>query len=144
MGSFNHSDPCIFNLRFEGSISDYQRQSMPTYGGVYLVYRGIWSEKDRLFFCREIMYIGQAENIRNRHENHEYRQLFWSQCRPGEIVFYSFAEVPERARSIVEAALIYHTKPRLNTQGKDCYPFPSTHVLSSGACALLDPDIFVQ
>lgn len=132
-----------YHLRFEGSLSDHQRPYMPSYGGVYLVYRGIWSEKDQLFFCREILYIGQADNIKSRHENHEYHQSFIAQCHPGEIVFYSFAEVPAVDRGRVETALIYHTKPRLNCVGVDVFPYPPTSVISSGACALLDPEIII-
>ena len=132
------------NLTFHGSLSDSDRSYMPSYGGVYIVYRGIWSEKDRLFFCREIVYIGQADDIKSRHEHHEYHQDFLSQCRQGEIVFYSFAEVNLEDRDIVEAALIYHTRPKLNRIELDQFPYPPIRVVSTGACALLDPDIIVE
>ena len=133
-----------YNLHFQGSISDAGRSYMPEYCGVYLVYRGIWSEKDKLFYCHEIIYIGKADNIKQRHINHERRNDFIAACRPGEIVFYSYAEVPATSVDCVEAALIYHTQPRLNDKGKDSFPYEKTHIVSDGACALLDTDIVVE
>lgn len=133
-----------FNLHFGGSLSDEHRAFLPTYSGVYLVYRGIWSEKDKLFYCHEIIYIGKADNIRKRHVSHERRNDFFAVCKPGEIVFYSYAEVHETDLDRVEAALIYHTKPILNDYGKDEFPHEWTHIISDGACALLDLDIVAE
>lgn len=133
-----------YYLHFKGSLSDNSRAFLPTYSGVYLVYRGIWSEKDKLFYCHEIIYIGKADNIRQRHFSHERRNDFFAVCRPGEIIFYSYAEVSMNALDRVEAALIYHTKPVLNNNRKDEFPFEQTHVISDGACALLDSDIVAE
>ena len=134
----------VYNIHFNGSISDKDRAYLPEYGGVYLVYRGIWSEKDKLFYCHEIIYIGKADNIKQRHIFHERRNDFLAACRPGEVVFYSFAEVPSLFVNQVEAALIYHTRPALNDYGKDSFPYSPIHVVSDGACALLDLDIVVE
>lgn len=139
----NNTNPNTFNLVFEGSISDAQRQFIPHCSGVYLVYKGVWSEKAQLFFCREILYIGQAVDVNARLANHEYRDRFIAQCRYGEIVFYSYASVAVDSLDIIESALIFHTKPRLNTLMTDAFPYSSTRVLSSGACALLDTDIII-
>ena len=133
-----------YNLHFQGSISDGQRSYLPNRCGVYLVYRGVWSAKDKLFYCHEIIYIGKADNIRQRHISHERRTDFLATCRAGEIVFYSYAEVPVSDVERVEAALIYHTQPILNDYGKDSFSYASTHILSDGACALLDSDIVVE
>lgn len=132
------------HLHFKGSISDDRRSSLPNCCGVYLVYRGVWSEKDKLFYCREIIYIGQATNINQRHQFHERRNDFFASCRSGEIVFYSYAEVPVLLLDRVEAALIYHTQPALNDYGKESFPFNPIHIVSDGACALLDADIVVE
>lgn len=133
-----------YNLHFQGSISDEQRSYLPNMSGVYLVYRGLWSEKDKLFYCHEIIYIGKAEDIRERHISHERRKGFLSACRTGEIVFYSYAEVPASDLERVEAALIYHTQPALNDYGKESFSYNPTHIVSDGACALLDSDIIVE
>lgn len=132
------------HLHFQGSLSDKDRSKMPEYCGVYLVYRGIWSEKDKLFYCHEIIYIGQANNIYQRHISHERRSDFLSSCHTGEIVFYSFAKVPISLLDRVEAALLFNVKPVLNDYGKDDFPYDPIHIVSDGACALLDADIVVE
>ena len=131
-------------LHFEGSLSDNDRSFLPMYGGVYLVYRGVWSEKDKLFFCHEIIYIGKADCIKQRLLSHERRTDFLSACHPGEIIFYSFAKAYDIDVNRIEAALIYHTKPRLNESGKDTFLYNPTHIVSDGACALLDVDIIAE
>ena len=131
-------------LHFQGSLSFSDKDRLPSFEGVYLVYRGVWSEKDRLFYCHEIMYIGKAENINKRHQCHERERDFISRCRPGEIVFYSYAEVAKQDVDLVEAALIYHTKPALNLNEKNSFLFGSTRVVSDGACALLDSDFLIE
>ncbi len=133
-----------YNLQFQGSLSDDRRAFLPTYSGVYLVYRGIWSEKDKLFYCHEIIYIGKADNIRQRHVSHERRNDFLAACKPGEIIFYSYAKVSTNDLDRVESALIYHTKPVLNNNEKDDFSYEKTHVISDGACALLDSDIVAE
>ncbi len=137
-------DTRSFQLDFIGSFSDRQRDAFPHSSGIYLVYRGVWSEKERLFFCHEIIYIGQATNLYERHHDHEKHDLFLSQCRPGEIVFYSYALAPQEQLDQIESALIYHTRPILNINSALCFTFGPTRVFSSGACALLDTDIFVS
>lgn len=133
-----------YYLHFKGSLSDEHRALLPEYRGVYLVYRGVWSEKERLYYCHEIIYIGKADNIRQRHMSHEKRNDFLATCRTGEIVFYSYAEVPEDVLDRIEAALIFHTQPRLNEAFKDSFPYDNTRIISDGACALLDTDIVIE
>lgn len=133
-----------YKLHFQGSISDEHRSLLPNICGVYLVYRGVWSEKDKLFYCHEIIYIGKADDIHQRHVSHERRSDFISACGSGEIVFYSYAVVPASDLDRVEAALIYHTQPTLNNYGKESFSYNPTHIVSDGACALLDSDIFIE
>ena len=76
-----------YKLTFDGSWSDSIRDELPEYSGVYLVYRGTLDRGH--FLCSEIIYIGQAENIRERHKNHEKRDLFLAKRRANEVIFYS-------------------------------------------------------
>lgn len=126
----------IYNLQFDGSWSDELRDQLPEYSGVYLVYRGV-REHDR-FVCREILYIGQADNIRARHANHEKHNLFLAECRLDEVLFYSCAPVAKVDLDRVENALIYEMKPRLNDKMKESFPYETTVVKSDGQCSLLN------
>ena len=131
-------------LHFEGSIADSFRQRLPQYSGIYLVYRGRFDSKENLFYCREIIYIGQASNIRGRINNHDRRNDFLAARGKDEVIFYSYAPLETSVLDIVEGALIFVMKPRLNNNGKDTYAYQPVHVMSDGACALLDTDFEIQ
>ena len=124
-----------FNLHFDGSWSDNIREELPEYSGVYLVYRG---NLDRgSFLCREILYIGQAENIRSRHTKHEKRDLFIAELRPSEVLFYSCAPVAKADLDRVENALVFEMHPKLNDKLTETFPYETTTVVTDGQCSLL-------
>ena len=129
-----------FNLHFEGSILDKYRYTLPTYSGVYLVYRGTLSADGKSLHCNEIMYIGQSDNIRQRLFSHNKRTEFLQRLEEGEALFYSWAKVGLNDLDRVESTLIFHVKPELNDLGKEKFLYPSTTIHSSGACARLDRD----
>ena len=99
-----------FNLHFDGSWSDSIREELPEYSGVYLVYRG--NLNCGSFLCREILYIGQAQNIRSRHTQHEKRDLFIAELRPSEVLFYSCALVAKADLDQVENVLVFVMHPK--------------------------------
>lgn len=133
-----------FKLHFEGSILDENRSSLPTYSGVYLVYCGTLSADRKQVSCRTIIYIGQAEDIRRRHSDHERRKDFLEQLLQGEVLFYSYAKVEPALLNRIENALIFHQQPPLNNSGKESYLYPDTEIDSDGQCALLDKQIIVE
>lgn len=125
-----------FNLLFDGSWSDSIRDELPEYSGIYLVYRG---NLDRgSFLCREIIYIGQAENIRARHTKHEKRDAFLAELRPSEVLFYSCAPVAKTDLDRVENALVFEMHPKLNDKLTESFPYETTKVVSEGQCSLLN------
>ncbi len=133
-----------FNLHFEGSIIDENRSSLPTYSGVYLVYRGVLFSNGTMLRCNEILYIGQSEDIRRRLSLHDKRTEFIQNLEDGEILFYSYAKADRDDLDRIENALIFSYKPRLNNQEKNTFLYPSTEVVSDGQCALLDRDIIIN
>lgn len=133
-----------FNLTFEGSLLDEDRKNLPTYSGVYLVYRGQLTPDGNSLRCSEIIYIGQAEDIRRRHSAHERRTDFLNSLPDNEVLFYSYAKAELGDLDRIENALIFHTQPSLNEIGKDSFLYPSTEIKSDGQCALLDKDIIVD
>ena len=131
-----------FNLHFDGSWSDSIREELPKYSGVYLVYRGNLDHGS--FLCREILYIGQAENIRSRHTKHEKRGLFTAELRPGEVLFYSCAPVAKDDLDRVENALVFEMHPKLNDKLTEIFPYETTTVASDGQCSLLKKQFTVE
>lgn len=132
----------IYNLHFDGSWSDSIREELPEYSGVYLVYRGNFDRGS--FFCREILYIGQAENIRARHTTHEKRDQFLAELRPSEVIFYSCAPVAKADLDRVENALIYAMRPKLNEKLTETFPYDTTTIVSDGQCSLLSRQFTVE
>ena len=113
-----------YNLHFDGSWSDSIRDELPEYSGIYLVYRGTLDRGQ--FLCREIIYIGQAENIRERHKIHEKREQFLAKRRMSEVIFYSCAQVATSDLDRVENALIYEMRPVLNDKLTESFPYTKT------------------
>lgn len=130
----------LYSLKFDGSWIDKNRHYIPNYSGVYLVYRGIHNAAAQTLNCNEILYIGQAKDVRQRLSNHEKRAAFINELQTGEILFYSCAKVPLEDLDRVENALIYKMKPRINDKLKEEFLYPITRIVSEGACALLNKD----
>lgn len=133
-----------YYLHFEGSILDEYRSNLPTYAGIYLVYRGVLSSDRNMVICNEIIYIGKSDDIRRRLSSHNKRTEFIQKLETGEILFYSYAKAELADLDRIENALIYHTKPSLNDQSKDAFLYPSTEILSDGQCARLDRHIIIE
>ncbi len=133
-----------FNLHFDGSILDENRMNLPTYSGIYLVYRGVLSADRTRLNCHDIVYIGKSLNIRNRIVSHNKRNEFLQELQSGEVLFYSYAKVGYDDLDRIESALIYYKKPKLNEQEKYTFLYPSTTIISDGECALLDRNITIS
>lgn len=133
-----------FTLHFDGSILDDNRMNIPTYSGIYLVYRGVLSADGSRLNCHDILYIGQSDNIRRRIITHNKRTEFFQELLPGEVLFYSYAKCDEESLNRIENALIFSMKPKLNDQGKESFLYPSTTVISDGQCALLNRKVVIN
>lgn len=123
-----------FILNFEGYWRDCNKNGLPTYSGIYMVYRCQYNEQKDSVSLIEIIYIGQADNICDRHKNHEKYDLFKSQLLVGEELCFSCVEVKNNL-DLIENALIFAQQPILNEQGKNAYNYERAHFLIKGACS---------
>lgn len=101
---------------------------------MYLVYRCNYNVQNDTVNLIEIIYIGQADNIHDRHIRHEKEQIFKSQLQEGEELCFSCAKV-EQDLDLVENALIFAQKPILNEKGKDRFLYGEVHLSLNGACS---------
>lgn len=125
-----------YNLNFRGYWIDANTSGIPQVSGVYLVYRCTYD--DGGVTLKELLYIGQSKNLRERINDHEKKEQFLRECREGETICYSVAEVPQKDLDVVENALIFAQKPRLNTQYKDSFEHESPVSLNlEGRCKLM-------
>ena len=120
-------------LNFDGYWRECNKNGLPTYPGIYLVYRSRYNPQNDTVSLVEIIYIGKTDNIHDRLIKHEKYDLFVSQLREYEELCYSCAEVVEDIE-LVENALIFVQKPVLNDQGKDSYNYSRAHFVLDGFC----------
>lgn len=120
-------------LNFDGYWRECNKNGLPTYPGIYLVYRSRYNPQNDTVSLVEIIYIGKTDNIHDRLIKHEKYDLFVSQLREHEELCYSCAEVVEDIE-LVENALIFVQKPVLSDQGKDSYNYSRAHFVLDGSC----------
>lgn len=123
-------------LNFEGYWRNCNRGSLPAYQGIYLVYRCRYNPQNDTVTLIDIIYIGQAENMHDRHIHHEKELLFQSQLHEGEEICISCAQV-NHDLDLVENALIFAQKPILNEQDKDGFAYGESHFILGGACSCM-------
>lgn len=129
----------VYNLNFKGYWRDSSRSGIPATSGVYLVYKCTYNSTTDKVVLIEMLYIGQADNLQERHENHEKREVFLKECASskGEILCYSIAEVNQSDLNIVENALIFAQQPKLNDKCKDKFNYEASEFHLEGRCALM-------
>ena len=108
-----------YSLIFNGYWREIDKKGIPSKSGIYLVYRCVYNVKSNTVGLKDIIYIGQAENVRERIVNHDRLTDFMSQLQQGEELCYSVAEVSKSDLDVVENALIFAQKPILNDKLKD-------------------------
>lgn len=123
-------------LNFDGYWRECNKNGLPTYPGIYLVYRSRYNPQNDTVSLVEIIYIGKTENIHDRIIKHEKYDLFVFQLREHEELCYSCVEVVEDIE-LVENALIFVQKPVLNDQGRDSYNYSRAHFVLDGSCTCM-------
>lgn len=132
-----------YNITFKGYRRDTNAGSLPTYSGVYLIYRCRYNQDTQKVILLELFYIGQSQNLNNEINHHKRRDEFLRQAKENEQICYSYARVEENSLNIVENALIYMQKPRLNEKLKDNYNYEEAEFHIDGACFMLKKTDFV-
>lgn len=112
---------------------------LPTASGIYCAYAGTSNAQAGTVSIRKLLYIGEADNVRDRIAAHERwsdweRQLLWGE----ELCFNAALIAPAWDRQRAEAAMIHHHKPTCNVEYLHRFPFEETTVLTSGRNVLLE------
>lgn len=126
-----------YRKEFDGYILDREGNNLPTDSGVYMIYRCVPCPEDHSVNLIELFYIGKATNIQNEIMHHERRDEFLKQAKEGEVICYSYTFVNKTQYDIIENALVFMQKPRLNTNLKYNYNHQDAAFHFSGACDLL-------
>ena len=127
-----------YSLNFNGYWREAKKEGIPEVSGVYLVYRCVYNVITKTVLLKELIYIGKSVNVNRRVLEHSNAGDFSNELNFGEELCYSVAEVGKSDLSVVENALIYAQKPRLNENGKDSFSYPDSSFNIGGRCALLN------
>ncbi len=121
-------------LNIEGYFRDAIRDRFPDEAGIYFVYRGTLDPVRRWATLKELLYIGETDDMHIRHNDHDRRGDFLDKLSQGEMLFYTYAltDYVERDRMRIEAALIYELQPPLNTQSTVTFNYPPTRIEIKG------------
>lgn len=118
-------------LNFKGYWLETQKTSVPEASGVYCVYAGTYrAEIDRVSL-RELIYVGESSDVRDRLANHERVKDWERRLRTGETLCYAVTTVNASDRERAEAAVIYRHKPPCNVEYINRFPFENTHIETS-------------
>ena len=117
---------------------EVNKNGIPDASCIYCVYACTYNAITDKVSIRELIYVGESDNIWNRISNHERLADWKKRLRSNETLCYSFAGVSENDRVRAEAAVIFHHKPPCNTEYRNSFPFDTTTVTTSGRNAMLD------
>ena len=117
---------------------EVNKNGIPDASGIYCVYACTYNAITDKVSIRELIYVGESDNIWNRISNHERLADWKKRLRSNETLCYSFAGVSENDRVRAEAAVIFHHKPPCNTEYRNSFPFDTTTVTTLGRNAMLD------
>ena len=126
-----------YNVTFMGYRRDVNAKTLPSSSGIYMVYRCVYNEDKNTVDLKELFYIGQAFDLNHEINYHARREEFLTQAKEGEQICYAYARVDKADLDIVENALIFAQKPRLNTNLKNSYNHEASQFQIEGKCALL-------
>ena len=133
-----------FDIELKGYWREPNIGGVPEESGVYCVYECTYNASEKTVSIHELIYIGEADNVRNRIETHEKKDDWKQHVRNGNELCFSFARFPSTDRNRGEAALIFHHKPPVNDEYKDSFPFDRTTISISGKTAKLNTHFTVE
>lgn len=123
-------------LEFKGYWTDESIKFLPEQPGIYCVYRAARATDGRRVILKELLYIGESDNVRERVTTHELRGAWREHLKTAEILCYSYSPVLYD-RNRAEAALIHQHKPPENTDFLYDFPYEDTAVFLTGKTLLL-------
>lgn len=125
-----------FNVIFDGYWLEDNKSDIPEFSGVYIIYRCSYVPHNDTVDLIEILYIGQADNLRGRISQHSIKE-FQVAIRPGETLCYACAPIDDNNLDLVENGLVFVEQPPFNVRLKDNYSHEDAEFIIGGNCGLL-------
>ena len=128
-----------YSLDYDGYWRAPNISGLPAQAGIYCVYACVHNVTEKTVTLRRLLYIGEAENVRNRVAKHERWDDWVRELKAGEELCFNAALIsPTADRERAEAAMIHHHKPPCNVEYVNAFPFNTTTVSTRGKNEKLD------
>jgi hypothetical protein len=127
----------VYNLHFNGYWIECNKEDIPEKPGIYCVYECSYNKVLGTVSIKNLIYIGESENVCQSILNHEGNKDWDLLLRPGFQLCYNFAEANAYDLKRIITAFIFRHKPIANKKCQDNFPFEKTIIRSTGATALL-------
>ena len=125
-----------YTLSFNGYFRKPAIDSLPAKSGIYGVYRCTFNAQAKTVSLKELLYIGEADDINDRVTSHERWPDWEAKLKAGEVICFTASLIsPQADRERAEAAMINHYKPACNKEYVNNFPFGTTTVSIKGAWA---------
>lgn len=133
-----------YEIEFDGYWTDAGKENIPTESGIYCVYSYLHNTETGKGTIKNLIYIGQAEDVNSRLANHEKLEKWKAQLNEGEKLCYSFGAVPKGDLDRCESALIFYHQPPVNIEYKKEFNSPETSIVLTGKTARLTSRFTVE
>jgi hypothetical protein len=126
-------------IHVNGFWRDQQREDLRESPGIFFVYEAAFNESGQTVDLLNLVFIGEADNIRKRILDDENRILWNSYIDPSNELVYAYAPVDACFRERVRDAYVITHKPRANQEDGIPFRYDKTTLVSYGKAALLNP-----
>ena len=133
-----------YSISYNGYWRKLNQESIPDQPGIYSVYACRYDESKDMIIIRRLIYIGEAEDVRDRIKNHKKWDAWEKRIDQGEHICFNFALWLDSDRDRLKAALVYAHKPPENTKYRDNFPFSTTTVKTGGQNAFMQKSVTVR
>lgn len=119
-------------LDFVGFWREPAISGLPSKSGIYCVYTCTHNKEEKTVSVKNVVYIGESADVRDRIDGHEKWDTWKKQCKQGEVICISCALIASSDRNRGEAAMIYKHKPILNMEYMNSFPYDKTKIITTG------------
>lgn len=135
MGAFK----CEMNV--EGHWREKHMSLIPEGPGIYFVYESRYDEASETICCYRLVFIGEAEDLRQEVNNHPELAFWKNNLRAKNELSFSVAQYGGTERQRIRSAYVCEHKPVFNHVSEFRFSYLHTIIISWGNLGLLEPVI---
>lgn len=108
--------PSEYRINTQGYYRDESKVQFPNTPAFYFVYRASFNAVERTCILKQLLYIGETDNLYVTCNEQSFKQTFIKELNDGEDLFYTIAttDYDKSIREEIVQALIYEVRPLLN------------------------------